>query len=372
MDAVPQRGGNISQDAVEVSKILNRYESAVIKETADAIHAIRNGIDKSGLTCATNSTIRLVRNVSERISSNLSPLPPAVKGVSYNPWGAGVRESLLLLDFFSILRRFAGQLFTQSAILDAGPYWMVNQRSDDMIIRGKHSNQAAQELLEKVLKSASTHNPAYEVALLRNAYLRAIAHVFPSVHSPTVFSITDVWKDDRFFPYLVKSFDYLCDARDGAWHVIDPIPYHRYHTYSSWFTALVAAEQVFLADIGFGSFFAPVQEMSWNTRADQLGAVMNTPPYIRLYYKRPSKIWYDDYSRLPSFDDTALSLETKLENPALKKWILELIEAFEEVQANPSDKVAVTSILHFTERIQSLVDEMRQSEIPDCPIMLKW
>ena len=311
-------------------------------------------------------------------------LPPLYKGVSYNPAGANWREWLVLLDFFAIMRQFAvrGPARIQTAVLDASLYWMVNLLGKEgLILTSPDSIVAASEMITQLREHVDRKSPdpaVYDIALQRNAYMRAVAEQFPASAAPPVFTVLDVWEDPGFVKFLGVALQNFCAYKNGRWKVTKAVSYQRYMTYSPWVTPLVAAEQTFMAARnGFQLFLAPVQEAAWNKAVDEMSRLTRTRPYAVLMYDRPKsgELAYGDF---PFFSDSQPILTLKLaRNPVLLPIIAGYVAPFlnravardlREMAQNGHANAAASIIGAFTARIDVRARELYQGGSQSLPL----
>lgn len=349
-----------------------------------AVDALKTCAISVGLQITVNDLARLTGLLASRYQDALqgtaSLLPPLYKGVSYNPAGKGWREWVVLLDFFALMRQFAGQFgkhkflgaSPQIAVLDASLYWMVNLLGEEgIVLTAKDPDAAARELLGFLMQRVAKREPneeMYEIALMRNSYMRAIAELFPARCAPPVFSVMDVWRDPGFAGFLSTALANFCAYQGGRWRVARAVDYQRYMKYSPWVTPLVVAEQTFLAaKSGFRLFLAPVQEAAWNQAVDLMSRITGTPRYAVFMYDRP-KTADIAYGEFPFFSDSPRQLADKFSaQPSLLPVVAGFVSAFLAAERaeklneviRQSDMVAASAIIgDFIARIDERAKQL--------------
>src|SRR3989344_3594478 len=358
----------------------------VVAQVSDTFTTLVDEAREVGVELTFHRPATLLQIMAEQFSREEEGekiLPPLYKGVSYNPAGANWREWLVLLDFFAIMRQFAvrGPARIQTAVLDASLYWMVNLLGKEgLILTSPDSIVAASEMITQLREHVDRKSPdpaVYDIALQRNAYMRAVAEQFPASAAPPVFTVLDVWEDPGFVKFLGVALQNFCAYKNGRWKVTKAVSYQRYMTYSPWVTPLVAAEQTFMAARnGFQLFLAPVQEAAWNKAVDYMSRLTRTSRYAVLMYDRP-KIGELAYSDFPFFSDSWAEMTLKLNRaPRLLPIVSGFVKPFlPEAEATELGDLAEGGyanaasqrIVSFTSRID---DRARELEFGYQPLPL--
>lgn len=308
-------------------------------QVAELLEKIRDSGSSVGFKLKVNDLPNLVGQMKSRFlasrasESKIPLLPPLYKGVSFNPSTfnstSGRREWIMLLDFCSFMAslskngygRAGGSLprdvpVVDYAVLDASFYWIVNLLGDSEVrLNAVSPEDAAGQLVDLLKRSVfdEKFKGVYEVARIRNAYLRAIAKQFPADRTPPVFTILDVWQDERFKGVLGKTLPLFCErTSDGLWRVVDSVKYERYMPYSPWVTPLIAAEFAFLQKyFGFSSNLAPLAEAAWDKIVSKACLNLGGSPYVTFSYSRSVASWLP-YDSIPFFSDSEGEVLRKL------------------------------------------------------------
>ncbi|MFH0923037.1 MAG: hypothetical protein V1811_03175 [Candidatus Micrarchaeota archaeon] len=291
-------------------------------EIVETVEAVKKASASVGLKITVNDLKRLVGIMKDRCiagrEEKIPLLPPLYKGVSFNPStfnsAEGRKEWIMLLDFFSFMRSLSKELDSlpfqtpplRYAVFDASFYWIVNLLGEKAIRLDADSPEDAAGQLIGFLKQCTADqrfSDVYEVAKVRNAYMRAVANQFPANIAPPVFGLMDVWEAEGFREILGKTMSLFCKKENGFWKVADAVKYERYMPYSPWVTPLVSAEQAFMGKYyGFESFLAPTAEAAWNRVVDQACRSVGAKSYVTFMYSRgvASALPYDS---IPFFSD---------------------------------------------------------------------
>ena len=367
----------------DMSKIMSAWSKIrtlnAVNFTTSVITGFINDAREVGVTITCNHPATLMSAISERVegfrSGQCSIIPPLYKGVSYNPAGANWREWLVLLDFFAIMRKFADRFSAgvapQIAVLDASLYWVVNLLGEGGIcISAKNPLEAACELIDQLCRHVKEQSPqpeVYQIALQRNAHMRAVAEQFPARCAPPVFTVLDIWQDPGFAEFLAIAIKNFCTYQGGRWRVTRAVSYQRYMTYSPWVTPLVVAEQTYMTKrCDFRLFLAPVQEAAWNNAVDLMSRLTHTSRYAVLMYDRPQtgELAYSDF---PFFSDSWPEMTTKFARaPQLLPIVAGFVKPFlgdqaadlEDMVAGSFNSAAARTITEFTARIDTRAREL--------------
>lgn len=387
---LPPLGGMVPQDNSPqvVEQTLGKNIKIVGPEILATLTEITTAARDVGLQMTVNNVRRTIRSMLKIKESNdtdgtQQPLfPQLYKGVSFNPKSysslGGRTEWFMLLDFFSAMRALQKRFQTAGqekapvkfAVLDASLYWIVNLLGERGIkTNAETPEKAAKDILsqlqEIVQKNEGTDT--YTTAVVRNAYLEAIAGQFPANMKPPVFNLLDVWNESGFEKYLAKALRLFCKRDEtGYWKVKNPVKYKRYMSYSPWVTPLVAAETAVLADrYGFRANLAPTSEAAWNKILDQMCRKLKIPPYVIWGYIRTIAENLP-YESIPTFSDTPETIKAKINSPesqtsGLPELLRKLVMPFINNGDNsglpqPSDSVDL--IQTFAKRIETKASEI--------------
>lgn len=324
--------------------------------------------NKSNALIEVATKVGLTLNLENSESISGAAWLRAYKGVSFNPFGAGQRESLLLLDFLSFLYE-ARNIIDEPIILDASPYWILNQL--DFQFTNPSALLTAESLVEQAAYAAWENSDFEDIrrtASLRYRYLQAISGDWARI-----CTALDIWTAEGFTEILAAAIEQFCKYQNGKWQVTDAAEYYRYDKYSNWFTPLVAAEQLFmLRKVGCQAFVAPVEEAGWSEKSKQFIGNSGNDDFCRLLYKRPSGIFYN-YDFIPSFADDKETLMAKVQKGKkgrLETLIFKLAAPFVNKQFQ---EMGADVVMEFIREINSKVAEMEPVAFPKTDMrLLKW